>query len=394
MTVEVAVDDRGRVTAVEVVAVRPPSPFDEVFVEAARRTLRTWRYAPRYEGGQPVASRLRWTLEFFGRQQTGGRRSGSDWWESLLGRPRRRGDSLLELPDEQRERLLEEALHRGVEALDPARRKLVGSDRFRVYCETGEETATIIHRNLLATYGALEVLLGRDVPRQPAPFAVHVLVFEDQAGVARLRGAVWETEVSSDGFYSPLGLIGFHLRLPTPADALELLIHEATHAYMDGHVLKPGVLLPRWLGEGLASYVANSTIKDGKLIPGRVPLARRRYARIAQGGLAVTRAEPQAALDLGEVKLAIRRGEALTLAEMMDADEEAFYGERLRLYYGMSWLLVHFLRHGQADWAESSFPDFLLFAGEGFPVSAAFEAAYGGPPEALEEAFQDYVKGS
>ncbi len=92
-----------------------------------------------------------------------------------------------------------------------------------------------------------------------------------------------------------------------------------------------------------------------------------------------------------EVKKALKSGGGLTVGEMLDADLSSFRGERLQLYYSMSWLLVHFLRHGEESWTDGAFPDFLLYAADGFPISAAIESAYGRPIDDLEEPFRDYV---
>jgi len=198
-------------------------------------------------------------------------------------------------------------------------------------------------------------------------------------------------ESSQEAFYSSLGLIALHLQLSTPDQVLEMLIHEATHAFEDRHLTRPGVHFPSWLQEGLAEYMSNSRIKKGVLIPGRVPSSRQFYTRFVEAQLVVTRAIPQARLSMVEMKSAMKSGEALTLAEVLDSDIGSFEGARLQFYYSLSWLVVHFLRHGEDSWTQGAFPDFLLYAAEGFPIVAAIESAYGRPVAALEEPFREYV---
>lgn len=60
LRLRLAIDARGRVTAVE-----PVGPADPVFLAAARRHLTArWRYQPATEGGKPVASTTVITLRF------------------------------------------------------------------------------------------------------------------------------------------------------------------------------------------------------------------------------------------------------------------------------------------------------------------------------------------
>lgn len=60
LQLRLAIDERGRVTAVE-----PLGRADEAFVDSARRHLiRNWRYKPATEDGRPVPSSLTITLRF------------------------------------------------------------------------------------------------------------------------------------------------------------------------------------------------------------------------------------------------------------------------------------------------------------------------------------------
>ncbi len=390
VTVEVLVDAQGRVEEVEVVGISPSSAYDPVFSRAVEESLHAWRYAPRVEAGQPVEARLRWTLEFLGAREPADPIDEAGWWDAVLRLPRPSA-SLLTLPREQREALLREQMALGVGLLDSAARTQAVTDRFVVHSDAGGETAQAIAHNLEAVYQVLDGLFAVALPPQPEDLQVQVFAFARSGPLPQLASHAFPAEVSPPAFYSTLGLIGMHLELPTPAEAIEVLLHEGTHAYLDRRVVRPGVRLPYWLNEGFAEYMANSTITKGRLQPGRVPRALRRYTQMVHGEVQVRRTTPQAALSLDEVKRAVRRGQAITLAEMLDADRDEFYGERLQLYYGMSWLLVHFLRHGEQDWSERAFPTFLLYAGEGYPVSAALTAAYGREPGDLEPAFRAHV---
>lgn len=387
--VRVTVDGVGRVTEAQILRITPASELDHFFEAAVLETLRDWRYAPRYENGQPVSTDLQWSMEFIGPREATDRWSGSDLWNRLLGHSPASEVFPRDLPMEQRRPLLEERVRTGLRALGEDRVG-VSSPRFIVQTDAGEETANALSNNLEVTFGVLDEMFGKTIPPRFEPLKIQVFAFSEASSMSHLRSACLPTEVTAGGFYENLGLIGLHLQMPTPEHVNELLVHEATHAYHDRHLVKRGVRLPYWLAEGLAEYMANSRIRKGKLVPGRLP-GRHVYARVEQGSLRVTLAESTARLGLAAVKLSARRGEALTITEMADAAQEAFLGERLQLYYAMSWLLVHFLRHGEADWESGEFPSFLLYAAEGFPIIEAIETAYGRPISELEEPFRHYI---
>ena len=91
----------------------------------------------------------------------------------------------------------------------------------------------------------------------------------------------------------------------------------------------------------------------------------------------------------GDVSVAPNRFDYVQ--EMFSADARTFYGERRAFHYAVSWLLVHFLRHGREHWADERFPAFTLYVAEGYPPTESFEAVYGAPPAAFEEEFRRYV---
>jgi hypothetical protein len=76
----------------------------------------------------------------------------------------------------------------------------------------------------------------------------------------------------------------------------------------------------------------------------------------------------------------------------MRASFPVFYGERRELYYSLSWLLVHFLRHGEEGWAETLFPDLMLYLVEGYDPEASLRAVYGVDEAEMAERFRAYVR--
>ncbi len=165
-----------------------------------------------------------------------------------------------------------------------------------------------------------------------------------------------------------------------------IMLHEATHAYLDRYVARPGAAIPRWLGEGLADYVGNSEIRDKHLVPGRT-----RKTEIYRGPWGAVRAKSTARFGVEDLKKAIRDGSALTVSDLLQAGPDRFYGDKHSMFYAMSWVFVHFLRHGRPEWTEETFPSLLFYVAEGYPAADVLRALYG-TPEALQPEFERYAK--
>ena len=300
--------------------------------------------------------------------------------------PGTRRARVLALPLEQRRELLRQHAQVAEKFLDRERRQRFDSPRFVVVSDGPEpKTAEILASNLEAVFNVLHRLFQPGVEPQPESYKLVAYVFADASAFGQMRS---ELEVCewANGFYSPEGLLAFHLQMP-PEALIGALLHEATHAFVDRHLVRPGTSLPLWLNEGFAEYVGNSQIKKGELIPGRT--LKGRYVMSPFGA---ARARTGAGWDLETAQKAIRAGEGLTVEELITADTSLFYGEKYGLFYPTSWLLVHFLRHGASRWTEGEFPRFLLYAAEGYPPREALEAVYGADAAELEASFRTYVK--
>ena len=389
VTIRVEVDATGRVRTVKVQAIEPSSEFDELFRQVTVDTLMRWRYAPAIRDGEPDASVLSWTIQFRPRAEKEGPEVPAFAWRAFSVAEDSSRDfhrRILALPLEQRRRLLQQQAGHAERHLDQDKLAKATSHRFRVVTDAPKgELADVLVTNLEAVFNTLHGLLGEKLAPQPEPYRILVFMYASRAGFDGLKRDVQGIEWSS-GFYNPAGLIAFHMQMPSNEALLSTMIHEATHAYLDRYVTRPGVMLPRWLGEGFADYVSNSTIRKRKIVPGRT-----RKAELYRGPWGVVRGKAAALFSLDDVKQAVRRGEAVTLDELIDADRNTFYGDKRRMFYTMAWVLVHFLRHGEAGWDQEKFPSLMLYVAEGFPARDAFRAVYGEPAD-LEEAFRAYVK--
>lgn len=393
VSVRVTIDTTGKVTDVEVLGITPSSEYDGLFRETTEGTLRRWRYAPRLSDGKAVEAKLAWTIAYPSREEGTDPRAPAP---SVLPRRtpaalesnsfERRQRTLLTMDAERRAKNLQQCAERAARSLDESRMRKATTPRFIVYSDAPDErVAEIAAGNLEATFNILDTLLGQRLAPQAEPFRIVCFVYASESGFDRLRQSLIGREWAV-GFYYPVGLLAFHMELPSNEALVSTLLHEATHAYLDRYVARPGVVLPVWFHEGLAEYVGNSEVKKGELIPGKV----RRFD-IYRGPWGSRQWFSGPRVELDEIKSAVKRGERPGLADVIGASGETFYGENPRSFYMMAWLIVHFLRHGEESWASERFPALALYLAEGFDAEAALREVYGDPSE-LARRFQDYVR--
>ncbi len=383
--VKISIDARGNVTKVDVVSIAPSSEHDELFREGLVGTLSKWRFAPATENGKPVPSTLDWRVRFPARPAQAS--EAIDVNAPLVGSDaEQRRSAVLALSQEKRRKLLAAQTATGLRFLDPKRRRDASSPRFAVHADADDpELAATVANNLEAIFDTLALELLPGISLQPEVYKIQVVVYRDRASFRALLQEMPRYEWSN-GFYSPAGMIAFDLAQPSNNALMSLLLHEATHAFLDRHLVRPGVALPRWLGEGFADYVGNSRIQDGRLRPGKTLT---RAFEMHVGNVFVVQTVAGGRLD--EAKAALRQGKGMGVRTLLEASPEIFYGAQSSLYYASSWLLVHYLRDGAAGWAQERFPRLVLYLAEGYPPNAAFRTVYGAP-EGADDDFRRYVK--
>jgi len=407
--VRIRVGADGRVAGIEILRIRPSGVHDAAFCEAVETALPAWRFAPAIVDGEPGEATFDWSLEFrpleagatplpgavgdiplFGGPWAGADRA-VEALEALLGDRRPERERLLRiytLPVEQQRRHLERLVTWAEKPLVAHERRVADSALFRVVTDhPDEEFARVVAHNLEATFSILAEHLGGDVPLQPYVFKVLVYAYRSRAGYLEFIHSVDGIEETS-GFFCPPGLIAFHTEVATSEDLLSLLIHEAVHAFVFRALLPPGHALPRWLDEGFADYVGNSAVRKGRL-----ELGVHRRSRFYRLPMEIVRGKTVQQLEVEELRREIRRGEALSVADVVNADRSVFYGSGMPRFYAQSWMLVHFLRHGGENWAEDRFPGLLLYALEGYPLDEVLRTVYGLDAEEMESRYREHVKG-
>lgn len=379
------VDTRGRVRDAEVLSISPSSEYDELFREATLETVEDWRYAPARSGGEPVEATLEWTIKFLpksGRTPRAGFGSDPGDAEARLAR-------IFTFPREKQAERLRSFSSLAEVQLQGDGRQHAETPRFVVISDSPRpDTAATVAGNLEAVFNVLGTTFGEEIEPQPGHYKQIVYVYAHRASFAALSAALTTPEWAN-GVYVPPGLFAFHLETGTVDSLLGLMIHEAVHAFADQHLVRPGFRLPPWMSEGLAEYVGRSEIRKGRIELGRIregkyvadPIFGGAYRRTTAAGWSLDRA-----------KQALRKGEAPSVEELVDAAPEVFYGGDVAMHYALSWLLVHYLRHGEPGWAGEEFPTALLYLAEGYPPDAVLQEVYGRTPAEMDAAFQGYVR--
>lgn len=383
VSVRLTVDERGRVSDPEVLSITPSSHYDGLFRDAVLETLESWRYAPATRDGEPVVATLEWMVQFLPRSRRGadsGPTAEDEAW---------RLKRVFALPPDRQEERLHNFSSIAERWLDPEQRRRADSARFVVISDSpGEEAASTIAGNLEAVFHVLDGVFRDDIEPQPTDYKLIVYLYAREASFqgmgSELAAAEWAT-----GLYMPPGLFGFHLEVDHVDRVLVTMIHEAVHAYVDRHLAHPGFRPPPWVSEGLAEYFAKSEIVKGELVPGRIREGK--YVVDAVRGGAYRRTT-SAGWSLDEAQQAVRAGRAASVADLVGGGRESFYGDEISMHYALSWLLIHYLRHGEPEWAEREFPAFLLYVLEGYPAEEALEEVYGKTPRQMEDAFRDHVR--
>lgn len=388
--VRVELDARGVPSSVEVVDIDPSSDLDEAFVRVTQKEILTWRYAPAVENGRAVPATLQWSVQFQSSETPSFDEESSALTQlDQLDQQFRRRDAARKLPLEKQKKILLDYARAAEQFIDPSLRQQADTPRFAVITDLdAENAAQIIANNLEVSTHVLGSLYESSLSAHPHGLKTLVYVYSSRRALSQMRTEL--LKISFDrAAYLPPGFISATFENYSSEQAMAMLIHEASHAYSDHHLRAPGVEMPNWLEEGLAEYISNSEIKKGELIPGKT--VRRRYvldhfsggARLATTG---------AGWSLDQVKKSIWSDRALPLSDLVATNRLTYYSQDSSLFYATSWLLVHFLRHGENGWADDEFPRLMLYLAEGYSADAAMETIYGQSLEEMDEVFVQYVK--
>ncbi|WP_428312930.1 tetratricopeptide repeat protein [Hydrocarboniphaga sp.] len=194
------------------------------------------------------------------------------------------------------------------------------TDHFIIYADTSEKRLRDFAERLEKFDSGLRYIHGVEALPEERSNRLLIYVVADGATVTKLCGASCS---NVDGFYVPHigGSIAFTLR---SVDDLAwhagfkpevVLFHEYTHHFL---LANSSAAYPRWLNEGFAEF--NSTAEEAR-----------------DGSMCFGRAAQHRAYGL-------LRGDKLPLDVVLEPGSRRFSDKEQDIFYGRSWLLLHYLK--------------------------------------------------
>jgi hypothetical protein len=141
-------------------------------------------------------------------------------------------------------------------------------------------------------------------------------------------------------------VVTLHTDADTEDRLADTLVHEAAHQLVGRRIYGEDHRPSRWVSEGLASYFGYTYMDDE---------SRFRPGQIGGKEVALFRKKAKASRESRDVLVRYRRAVRslerkmgpIPVSKVVDVVDPAdFYGEHYRVHYFFSWLLVHFLFHG------------------------------------------------
>ncbi len=194
-----------------------------------------------------------------------------------------------------------------------------------------------------------------------------------------LQGDFRRASIRPKGHYlRAFDVIATHSAADLPQQLPDALVHEAAHQLVERR-LYPGGLPSLWVSEGLASYFGYTyRSKDGTFVPGVVGGKSIRLIRDTPPG--------QSKEGIDRLRRFRREAGELGAGNFVDdlisiRDPGQFYGADVDLNYAGSWLLVHFLLHGDDGRYRAAFVRYLSLDAQGAGPDVLYQTLEVDPQE-------------
>ncbi len=297
-------------------------------------------------------------------------------------------------PAEHLSRTGEEAIRFADALIDPRYRQSSSTEHFLVISDSHERTAVaILAKDFEAVFAVLRAILpiSPDTSASDGGNKVRAYVFWSAAQYEEFAAFLGEKARRTVGaYFEGPGILAFDVETYAEPLARSVMLHECTHAFLHHCVKSENFAIPSWFDEGLAEYVGLSDVKKGKILLGSYPDTT--PIRIPP---VVNTFIPSIAFErLSAARRALReKPETVTFDYLLRTEVGSIEDqEAANEFYGMSWLLVDFLRDGQPSWPGGPFRAFVRDLFGGRPVREALETAYGLPPSRLEQGWREHIR--
>ena len=219
----------------------------------------------------------------------------------------------------------------------------VSSENFRIRSVLGEERTVELLRHLEIMRASLDDPLGE--PTYHAQVPTIILAVDRHDDYVSIGAPAY----SAGYFYSNMRENAILIEDSNDATGVQVILHEYAH-YLNKQSGR--IRFPRWFEEGNAEYLSHSRVRDQAF----------EYGMAAKRHLSTLNFMSWS-----------------PLADILERDDTSSLGdEEAALFYGQSWLLVHYLQSlpGAQQSLDRSLQRYARLASDGTPPTAAFERAF------------------
>jgi len=231
---------------------------------------------------------------------------------------------------------------------------------------------------------------------EPRPYEERsrVFLFYSYHKYNQLLSGDWQRQmVRPKGHYgSMFDAVVIHTDSDRPSGLPNTLVHEATHQLVDQRLYLEGGRPSLWIAEGLATYFENTFMDASGTFEAGVIGGKQ--ISVLRGGR--DKAVSNARIRTKKVRDALREAatdeSALTFRVVAADDPNEFYGEGAFVRYDVSWLMIHYLLHGDDGAHADAFARYIGIDARGQGGPDLLFAEIGMTPEELDAALQDHLK--
>ena len=233
----------------------------------------------------------------------------------------------------------------------------VSSENFRIFSVLGEERTVELLRHLEVMRASLDDPLSEPTYHAQIPTIILAVDRHDD------YVSIGAPDYSAGYFYSNMRENAILIEDSNDSSGIQVILHEYAH-YLNKQSGR--IRYPRWFEEGNAEYLSHSRVREQAF----------EYGMAAKRHLSVLNFMSWS-----------------PFADILERDATSSLGdEEAALFYGQSWLLVHYLRSlpGADQTLDRSLRTYARLASDGTSATRAFEQAFGVELEQFERDLLQY----
>ena len=265
------------------------------------------------------------------------------------------------------------------------------ADRFRVQTDDPRVDPKAVALLLEGFHDYFDSFWSGTLELQPRESLSRVFLFYSFYKYNQLLDGDWRfSAVRPKGHYlSGVNAITLHTDSAAVSDLADVLIHEEAHQLFGERLFTAEYAIPTWVTEGLASYFGYTFMDDeGQFQAGAIGgkmVALMRGENASPGREGKQR--------LGSLKKSMKsKSAAPGLVEVTRIKEPAAFYSRPEWSYSSSWILVHYLLHGDDGARRQAFARYLVQASQGNSGTETLLQELGISAEELEAAATNHLK--